>query len=119
MRVAGERAARAVADDMKRGKDVFLATLSRELRTPLNAIYGWTRMLRTGRMNKQHTARALEAIERNSILQGQLVNKLLDVSGSSPASSNWRLDRFPYRRRSKTRLNRYPRRLRRRACGSS
>ena len=34
-------------------KDEFLATLSHELRTPLNAIVGWTRLLRTGRLDER------------------------------------------------------------------
>jgi len=33
-------------------QDEFLATLSHELRTPLNAVIGWSRMLRSGRLDK-------------------------------------------------------------------
>jgi signal transduction histidine kinase len=61
-------------------KDEFLATLSHELRTPINAVYGWARMLRDERMDRQMQARALEAIERNSHAQVQLIDDLLDVS---------------------------------------
>jgi PAS domain S-box-containing protein len=61
-------------------KDEFLATLSHELRTPLNAIVGWTRLLRTGRLDERTGARALETIDRNATLQAKLVEDLLDVS---------------------------------------
>ncbi len=61
-------------------KDEFLATLSHELRTPLNAIVGWTRLLRTGRLDEHTGERALETIERNATLQAQLIEDLLDVS---------------------------------------
>jgi len=61
-------------------KDEFLATLSHELRTPLNAIVGWTRLLRTGRLDERTGTRALETIDRNATLQAKLVEDLLDVS---------------------------------------
>ena len=61
-------------------KDEFLATLSHELRTPLNAIVGWTRLLRTGRLDEHTGERALETIDRNATLQAKLVEDLLDVS---------------------------------------
>ncbi|MDB4969923.1 MAG: sensor hybrid histidine kinase [Myxococcales bacterium] len=61
-------------------KDEFLATLSHELRTPLNAIVGWTRLLRTGRLDERTVTRALETIDRNATLQAKLVEDLLDVS---------------------------------------
>ncbi|HEY2747817.1 MAG TPA: response regulator, partial [Polyangia bacterium] len=61
-------------------KDEFLATLSHELRTPLNAIVGWTRLMRTGRLDETTGTRALETIDRNATLQAKLVEDLLDVS---------------------------------------
>ncbi len=61
-------------------KDEFLATLSHELRTPLNAIVGWTRLLRSGRLDERTAGRALETIDRNAVLQAKLVEDLLDVS---------------------------------------
>jgi PAS domain S-box-containing protein len=77
---AAERAARAEADTANRGKDQFLAVLSHELRTPLNAILGWARMLRGRRLDDRQRAHAVEVIERNADLQGQLIADLLDVS---------------------------------------
>ena len=61
-------------------KDEFLATVSHELRTPLNAMLGWIRLLRTGALGPDMTARALEIIERNTVAQTVLINDLLDVS---------------------------------------
>ena len=63
-----------------RSKDEFLATLSHELRTPLNAVYGWARMLRAGEVADEARGRALEAIERNSRAQCQLIEDLLDIA---------------------------------------
>ncbi|HSV06043.1 MAG TPA: response regulator [Candidatus Binatus sp.] len=66
--------------EANRLKDQFLATLSHELRSPLSAIRTWSSLLRSGRLDAQRTARALEGIERSAIVQGQLVEDLLDVS---------------------------------------
>jgi len=75
-----EQAARREADAANRAKDEFLAILSHELRTPLNAIVGWARMLRGGVLGEVERSRAIEVIERNASLQGQLIGDLLDVS---------------------------------------
>ena len=61
-------------------KDEFLAAVSHELRTPLNAMLGWARLLRHGRLDEARTTSALETIERNAVLQSQLVEDLLDLS---------------------------------------
>jgi PAS domain S-box-containing protein len=61
-------------------KDQFLAIVSHELRTPLTAMLGWARMLRGGLLDEVSAARALEVIERNTTLQAQLIDDLLDVS---------------------------------------
>src|SRR5712692_628173 len=68
------------AEAASRAKDEFLATLSHELRTPLHAMFGWARMLRTGTLDEATQARALETLERNTRLQAQLIEDLLDVS---------------------------------------
>jgi signal transduction histidine kinase/CheY-like chemotaxis protein len=75
-----EKAAREAAEVANRVKDEFLGILSHELRTPLNPILGWTKLLRTGKLNLEKTAIALETIERNAKLQIQLVEDLLDIS---------------------------------------
>lgn len=71
---------RAKAEAANRVKDEFLAVLSHELRSPLNPILGWTKMLRSNRLNPTQTEQALETIERNATLQAQLIEDLLDVS---------------------------------------
>ena len=75
-----ERAARADAEKANRLKDEFLATLSHELRTPLNAVIGWSRILRSGRLDEDGAAHALEVIERNAWSQKQIIEDILDVS---------------------------------------
>ncbi|HEV2853635.1 MAG TPA: ATP-binding protein [Thermoanaerobaculia bacterium] len=72
--------ARAEAERANRLKDQFLATLSHELRTPLNAILGWAQILRAGRLDPEGMTRGLEAIERSSRAQAQLIGDLLDIS---------------------------------------
>jgi PAS domain S-box-containing protein len=86
-RLLGER------EEADRAKDQFLATLSHELRTPLTAILGWTRMLRSGRLDASAQTTALETIERNTRLQTQLIEDLLDVSRI--ISGKLQLDRQP------------------------
>jgi PAS domain S-box-containing protein len=70
----------AEAEGANRAKDQFLATLSHELRTPLTAMLGWVLMLRSGRVGGDEAADALASIERNTRVQAQLINDLLDVS---------------------------------------
>lgn len=73
-----------------RAKDEFLSALSHELRTPLTAILGWTSLLRTRALDPATTARALEAIERNSLAQTQLIEDIFDAS--SVITGKLRLD---------------------------
>jgi signal transduction histidine kinase/CheY-like chemotaxis protein len=75
-----ERAARTQAERMSEMKDEFLATLSHELRTPLSAILGWAQVLRRRQMGPEETHKALDIIERNTRMQTQLIEDLLDMS---------------------------------------
>jgi signal transduction histidine kinase len=75
-----EQQAREEAQRANRAKDEFLAMLSHELRTPLNAILGWTTLLQKGQLPPDTRVRAINIIERNTRLQAQLIEDLLDIS---------------------------------------
>ena len=75
-----EQSAREEAENANRMKDEFLAMLSHELRTPLSAIAGWAHILREGGLEPADSARAIEVIDRNAKVQGQLISDILDVS---------------------------------------
>jgi len=75
-----ERRARAAAETANQIKDDFLAVLSHEMRTPLNAILGWIRLIQKGNLKPDVFQRALDTIERNAVVQNQLINDLLDIS---------------------------------------
>lgn len=78
--IAIENTLNAEAREANRIKDEFLTTLSHELRTPLSAILGWTRILRTARLDSERSAHGLAVIERNVLAQTKLIDDLLDVS---------------------------------------
>lgn len=75
-----ESQAREDAEEASRLKEEFLATVSHELRTPLNAVVGWSRLLRAGQLDPAAASHAIEIIERNALMQKQIVEDLLDVS---------------------------------------
>jgi signal transduction histidine kinase/CheY-like chemotaxis protein len=58
----------AAARAASRAKDEFLAVLTHELRTPLAAMLGWVSILRRGTLPAERVPRALEAVERNTLL---------------------------------------------------
>jgi PAS domain S-box-containing protein len=78
--LATERAAREEAERVIRMKDEFLATLSHELRTPLNAILGWSQILSRDSLESDDARLGLQAIERNTRAQAQMIEDLLDMS---------------------------------------
>jgi PAS domain S-box-containing protein len=78
--LAETEAARDEAEAASRAKDQFLATLSHELRTPLTSIVGWVYLLRSGRLDDGTVRRGLETIDRNVMLQANLVSGILDMS---------------------------------------
>jgi PAS domain S-box-containing protein len=75
-----EQAAREAADRANQSKDDFLATLSHELRTPAAAMIGWADLLRGGRLDSEHTRKAIAALERSARTQAAVLNDLLDMS---------------------------------------
>ncbi len=88
-----ERAARQEAEAANRSKDLFLATLSHELRTPLNAIVGWTSILQSDDCTDEDLKEGLEVIQRNCMMQAQLIEDILDMSRI--VSGNLRLHTAP------------------------
>jgi PAS domain S-box-containing protein len=79
--LASERAARSEAERSNRLKEEFLATLSHELRNPLNAILGWATLLSRKADLPEPVMHGLQAIERNSRFQAQMISDLLDYAG--------------------------------------
>jgi signal transduction histidine kinase len=88
-----ESRARQQAEEASRLKEEFLATVSHELRTPLNAVVGWSRLLRTGKLDQDGKTHAIEVIERNAAAQKQIIEDLLDVSRI--VSGNLRINTRP------------------------
>jgi PAS domain S-box-containing protein len=78
--LARERKARREAEAASQAKDEFLAVVSHELRTPLNTLRLWAGVLRNGPRDAQTIARAVDTIDRNTILQARLIEDLLDAS---------------------------------------
>jgi PAS domain S-box-containing protein len=76
--LAQEQIARAAAEAANRSKDEFLATVSHELRSPLNAILGYTRMLRSGPVDREAINNITATVERSVKVQLQIIEDLLD-----------------------------------------
>jgi len=76
--LVSERAARAEAERSTRLKAEFLAIVSHELRNPLNAILGWASVLARQPQITETISQGLQAIERNSKIQAQMIADLLD-----------------------------------------
>lgn len=68
------------AQAANRAKDEFLAVLSHELRTPLNPIVGWSQLISGGTLNQTQIQQGIEIIQRNAMLQAQLIEDILDLS---------------------------------------
>jgi len=86
--LANERLARSDAEQANRMKDEFLTILSHELRTPLTTMVGWTEILLKSAPADSELVEGLQAIERSSRLQLQLINDLLDMSRISVGKIN-------------------------------
>jgi PAS domain S-box-containing protein len=76
--LAREQVARAAAEAANRSKDEFLAMVSHELRSPLNAILGYTRMLRSGPVDRDAINNVAAIVERSAKAQLQIIEDLFD-----------------------------------------
>lgn len=72
--------ARALAEAANRSKDEFVTVVAHELRSPINSVAGWAQLLRMRKFDPANIDRALEAIERGTQTQVQLIEDLLDIS---------------------------------------
>jgi signal transduction histidine kinase len=91
-RLQAERAL-GEAEAANRLKDQFLNTVSHELRTPLNVMQGWLWQLDRGVPTPERFKLAVSTLQRNTALQTQLVEDLLDVSRA--VSGKLTLDLLP------------------------
>jgi signal transduction histidine kinase/CheY-like chemotaxis protein len=78
--ILSEKEAREVAEKSNQSKDLFLATLSHELRTPLTSILSWAQLIQKMKLNPEKIIHAATAIEQNALIQGQLIEDLLDLA---------------------------------------
>jgi signal transduction histidine kinase len=78
--LAETQSARATAEEANRSKDEFVAVVAHELRSPINSVAGWAQLLRMRKFDQATIDRALEAIERGTQTQVQLIEDLLDIS---------------------------------------
>ncbi|MEN9869240.1 MAG: hypothetical protein RLZZ171_223, partial [Cyanobacteriota bacterium] len=78
--LAETQSARAAAEEANRSKDEFVAVVAHELRSPINSVAGWAQLLRMRKFDQATIDRALEAIERGTQTQVQLIEDLLDIS---------------------------------------
>jgi PAS domain S-box-containing protein len=76
----GLRAACERAEAATRAKDEFLSLVSHELRTPLVSILGYTQLLRHPNPDAALIRRTVEVVEKNSKIQLQLIEDLLDTT---------------------------------------
>jgi PAS domain S-box-containing protein len=72
--------AKKTAEAASVAKDEFLSVVSHELRTPLNAILGWARILQNHRVDAEILNKGLDTILRNTQMQTQLIEDILDFS---------------------------------------
>jgi len=82
------------AEESDRLKSAFLANTSHEIRTPMNAIVGFSKLLQSGKLNKQkqqeYTNNILE--KGNQLLQ--IINDIIDISKIGANQLNINKSRF-------------------------
>jgi len=87
------RAACERAETAMRAKDEFLSVVSHELRTPLVSILGYTQLLDVNEPDASLVRRVVGVVERNSRMQLQLIEDLLDTT--RVMSGKLKLDMLP------------------------
>ena len=83
--LAGERAARAVAEAALRMRDEFLSIASHELRTPVTVLAAQAQLMmrrvqRHGQVDTERVVNAMRTVESQADKLARLVGQLLDVS---------------------------------------
>jgi signal transduction histidine kinase len=89
-----ERAARVETEAASWAWDDFLAIVSHELRSPLTTILSWVHVLKSGKLEPSRMGHAVEAIERNTLLQARLIDDLLDVSRAVAGKLDFGVERL-------------------------
>jgi signal transduction histidine kinase len=62
-------------------KDEFLGIVSHDLRTPLTSILGWIKLAEKEDVKSESIAKALSVIKRNALMQSNLIDNLVDLTG--------------------------------------
>jgi two-component system, sensor histidine kinase and response regulator len=84
--------AKLAVEDANVAQSAFLANMSHEIRTPLSAILGFTCLIRRTRVTAQQ-AEWLTQLDTAGAHLLELINAVLDLSKSKPASWRWRSQR--------------------------
>lgn len=70
----------SAAQFLKQFSSPYVAVALRDLQHSFDDIFGWARLIRAGQLNAQQAAEVLEAIERGTRSQQQLLGNLLELA---------------------------------------
>lgn len=77
----------AAAEFLKEFTRPYIVMALRDLQNSFDEIFGWARLIRAGQLNAQQAAEVLEAIERGTRSQQQLLNHLLELEQPLPETA--------------------------------